>query len=414
MMIKRILILLLVIFLLPISVSAAEADENDLIRQIILYYGRNQRAAETDLCRLFDQLEEVNPEAAEDWHYIIEAWDQISSDAAPIGEVLPDGLPQDDSLCIIVMGYQLASGGGMKQELYQRLEVTLASAQKYPNAYILCTGGGTASGSHATEAGQMIWWLEKQGIPPERLIRENKSVSTEQNALFSLDLLQESCPQVKSLALISSDYHLRRCRLLFDAVIHLQNLESQYSIVGFAGAKASHKGFDEGFGKETKNLGTLMAMSLEHVPSPPVSLLTGLELTGITEYTRGDAPALRVLAQYDTGFVRDVTDRAEISGFSPDISGAQKIKAQYTENDITLETQIEIRILPLPATLPPTHPPTEDPETEPVPEQTLPIPAQEEPPLPASYWILPGIAISLILYCLLRSRPRGKYTKRKH
>ena len=59
------------------------------------------------------------------------------------------------------------------QELADRLNVALASAEKYPNAYILCTGGGTASkNAKVTEAGQMAQWLTDRGISQERIITE--------------------------------------------------------------------------------------------------------------------------------------------------------------------------------------------------------------------------------------------------
>ena len=41
----------------------------------------------------------------------------------------------------------------MKDELLGRLNVALSCAERYPKAYVLCTGGGTARNSpDATEA----------------------------------------------------------------------------------------------------------------------------------------------------------------------------------------------------------------------------------------------------------------------
>ena len=83
-----------------------------------------------------------------------------------------DGLPNDDST--------------MKDELVGRLQTALASAQKYPNAYVAVTGGGTAKNNpNAIEADQMAAWIIANGLDENRLIVENKSKSTVQNAQFT-------------------------------------------------------------------------------------------------------------------------------------------------------------------------------------------------------------------------------------
>ena len=57
---------------------------------------------------------------------------------------------------MVVLGYQLNADGTMRDELLERLRVAKASAEKYPNAYIVCTGGPTAyEDKTVTEAGRM-------------------------------------------------------------------------------------------------------------------------------------------------------------------------------------------------------------------------------------------------------------------
>ena len=106
----------------------------------------------------------------------------------------------------------------MKQELVDRLTVALTSAKLYPNAYIICTGGGTAADSDATEAGVMAQWLEDQGISPQRIIAEDRSMSTVDNAVNTYGLLLAEYPAVANLAVITSDYHIHRSVLFFGAV----------------------------------------------------------------------------------------------------------------------------------------------------------------------------------------------------
>ena len=123
-------------------------------------------------------------------------------------EVLPDGLPQDDSLCIVILGYGLHADGSMKEELIDRLVVGLASALKYPNAYVCVTGGATADNTNDTEAGQMASWLLDKGLEPGRILVEVRSYSTKENAQRVLNLLRANVPQVSAIAVVSSDYHI--------------------------------------------------------------------------------------------------------------------------------------------------------------------------------------------------------------
>ena len=106
----------------------------------------------------------------------------------------------------------------MRDELVERLKVMLSASEKYPNAIIVCTGGGTAADDPtATEAGRMAEWLEAQGVDPSRLIVEDRSLTTAQNAIYTFDILTERYPQVRQIAIISSDYHIATGTLLFGA-----------------------------------------------------------------------------------------------------------------------------------------------------------------------------------------------------
>ena len=121
----------------------------------------------------------------------------------------------------------------MREELIQRLKVMLAASEKYPQAVIVCTGGGTAADDpSATEAGRMAEWLKAQGVDPSRLIVEDHSLTTAQNAVFTFDLLAEKAPRVKQIAVISSDYHIATGTLLFGAEAILR--DSDIAVVGNA------------------------------------------------------------------------------------------------------------------------------------------------------------------------------------
>lgn len=215
-----------------------------IVRDLIDAYGRGGEAESETAEALLSELEASDPEEGALWREIMAYWRFTRTDMAVHCDAVPDGLPEDDSLCIAVLGYQLNPDGSMREELVGRLEAALACAERYPKAYVLCTGGGTASANaSATEADAMAAWLAEKGVAPERLIVENRSLSTVQNALFSCDILRAEYPQVKRFLVVSSSYHIPWGALLFDA----------------AGLKAAHEeGGDalrvaENFAYETQN-----------------------------------------------------------------------------------------------------------------------------------------------------------------
>ena len=155
-------------------------------------------------------LASLDPVLGEKWKRIMDLWE------VPVTG--NDHLPDDLTLCLVVLGFQLNPDGSMREELISRLEVVLEASKQYPKAFIVCTGGGTAADDPtATEAGRMAQWLEAQGVQASRLIVENKSLTTAQNAMYTLRMLEEQHPQISSLAVISSDYHIATGVLLFGA-----------------------------------------------------------------------------------------------------------------------------------------------------------------------------------------------------
>ena len=159
-------------------------------------------------------LASLDPSLGEKWTRIMDLWEA----PVTVNTKLPDGFPEDDSLCLVGLGFQLNPDGTMRDELVERLKVMLSASEKYPNAIIVCTGGGTAADDPtATEADRMAEWLEAQGVDPSRLIVEDHSLTTAQNAIYTFDILTERYPQVRQIAIISSDYHIATGTLLFGA-----------------------------------------------------------------------------------------------------------------------------------------------------------------------------------------------------
>ena len=189
-----------------------------IVEEMSVDYGSYGDEAKDRINTLLKELSAADKTAGARWNTIMDIWMSPQLGQPLNYDVLPDGLPDTDELCIVVLGFQLNPDGTMKDELIERLNVALNSAKKYPNAYIVCTGGGTAAeNAEASEAGEMAKWLEAQGVDRKRIIVEDNSITTAQNAIFTYDILTSVYPSVKKIAIVSSDYHIATGELLFKA-----------------------------------------------------------------------------------------------------------------------------------------------------------------------------------------------------
>ena len=217
----------------PAPEPAEQRSRQAIIEEMVVDYGSYGAEADARVEELLQELQTVDADAHARWTRIMALWET----PVTVNTALPDGLPEDDTLCLVALGFQLNPDGTMREELIERLKVLLEASQKYPNAILVCTGGGTAANDPtATEAGRMAEWLEAQGVDPARLVIEDHSLTTAQNAIYTFDLLSERHPQVKQIAIISSDYHIATGILLFGAEAILR--ESGMEIVSNASWKA--------------------------------------------------------------------------------------------------------------------------------------------------------------------------------
>lgn len=210
--VRNLCFLLFVAFLLlftPQCTANHVRPMDEIIREIVHTYYRNPLSSDDKLNALFQELEHVNLSTANSWKEIIAYWKYTDRNMAINSSAIPNDLDNTDQLCIVILGFELSHDGSMKDELIGRLQTALTCANQYPSAYVLCTGGGTASGNRdATEAEKMAQWLEKNGVSSNRILVENQSLTTTQNAEYSCKLLCDKAPQVSSVILVSSDYHI--------------------------------------------------------------------------------------------------------------------------------------------------------------------------------------------------------------
>lgn len=273
MKLRRILCIFVVVSVLFGSICSAEAVSQVSVetyaQKILNFYRCYQSDAWQQIGSLLNDMGKLDRKAAEKWSAIMEYWQWVDQKLELCYDVLPDGLPEDDSLGIVIMGYGLNADGSIRDELYRRLQVGLASAQKYPNAYIIVTGGPTAIYTDSTEAGMMKLWLLEQGINVSRIISEPRSLSTAENALFVHKKLTEQYPDIDSIAVVTSDYHIYRSYLDFAVVSHYYADGENSPAWHMVGHACSDPGYDR-----KEELSTHAA---------DIAYITGIEM----EYQRG-------------------------------------------------------------------------------------------------------------------------------
>ena len=404
---------LAMILLLPLTPRVQAENESAVApyaQQMLQYYLTYQEEAKTDIDRLLYEMGTIDASQADAWRSIMSSWSYAHSEMVLNPDVLPDGLPEDDSLCIVVLGYALASDGGMQRELVGRLNVALASAQKYPNAYILCTGGGTAADNKkVTEAGQMAAWLRNKGIDDSRIIVENRSYSTSQNAIYSYEILRDQYPQVKHLAMVTSDYHMSWGYMAFATKLALGvyvDLDPHMDIVSNAvySTNSQRRNLNNEYNQIIKITG--LDDSDYYVGS--LTRLTSLSVRGNLRYYVGDDLNLTVIAGYDNGYTQDVTAKAAITDVEMRIPGTRTIQIHYEENGVAINATADIEILYLAEGA--THP--SEPEVVLVEEVTPEATPQEPEKIP-----LPLLLILLVLlltaFWFLSERIKREKRRRK-
>lgn len=296
----------------------------------------------TDMTRVLDKIKAQSPKDFDLYSNLLKKWKYIETEMPlNIGEA-PNGLPNDKSLSIMTLGFGLNADGTMKDELVGRLEVTLAAAQKYPNAYVLVTGGVEKNGW--TEGIRMRDWLLSKGVDEKRIIVEHQSADTKQNMSFSFDLLHQH-PEIKKVLLISSEYHLRRSSILFYAESLLKANEWREEPIELAGNVGWLR---DDLRVESMNQKLNSLKGILDVPAPqklPFSQLKNIDVKLPATVGLGEKLTPKVTAEYDQeNFKRDVSRLVTISGYDSTQVGSQTVTVSYRENGIVKTQQSQLTI----------------------------------------------------------------------
>jgi uncharacterized SAM-binding protein YcdF (DUF218 family) len=122
-----------------------------------------------------------------------------------------------DADWLIVLGAGLR-GEELSKTLHLRMDTALSFLDAHPRCQVIVTGG-RGFGETRTEAEAMADYLVKRGVGRSRVFLEEKATSTIENLRLSKVLLQHhGGPPPWKAAVVTSDFHLLRARMLAERV----------------------------------------------------------------------------------------------------------------------------------------------------------------------------------------------------
>lgn len=107
---------------------------------------------------------------------------------------------------LIVLGNRLNDDGSITKYQVERLEMALEIIKKYKPIKVILSGGIANPIPNKSEAEAMEEYLLNKGVDASLLIKEDKSHSTGENALYSVPLAKDL--GAETIIVCTSDYHL--------------------------------------------------------------------------------------------------------------------------------------------------------------------------------------------------------------
>jgi uncharacterized SAM-binding protein YcdF (DUF218 family) len=118
---------------------------------------------------------------------------------------------------VVVLGSGLKDGGRVTPLLASRLErgyqVFQALVARGKTSPVLIVSGGKGGDEQLSEAEAMARYLAERGAPADRVIREDRSRSTEENLAFSKAIMERSRPDYRCI-IVTSNFHVFRAAII--------------------------------------------------------------------------------------------------------------------------------------------------------------------------------------------------------
>ena len=130
-------------------------------------------------------------------------------------------IPKADAIVLLGGATSGLTHGGDMGNLNESADriVTTLKLFKLSKAPLIILTGGAANGG-VSEASLMRDILELMGIPLEAIILEEKAIDTRHNAELTAKILRDQ--QARKILLVTSAYHMRRAKWIFDRTLDLE------------------------------------------------------------------------------------------------------------------------------------------------------------------------------------------------
>jgi uncharacterized SAM-binding protein YcdF (DUF218 family) len=138
------------------------------------------------------------------------------------GPVFASSTFQSNGHAIVVLGLVLRDDGSMEPALEARMRTALDAAKNDPQAYVVVSGAdGRKHG--LKQAHVMAAWLKEAGVADERILMEDQSMDTKDNALRTAKILAEH--DVHEIKLVTSKFHSPRATMSLREALRRTALE---------------------------------------------------------------------------------------------------------------------------------------------------------------------------------------------
>ena len=135
---------------------------------------------------------------------------------------------------VIVLGAGLR-GDKPSKALASRLNAALEYYQENPDTVIVVSGG-QGDDELISEALAMEIYLTERGVPISSIIKEDRSTSTEENFLFSKDILDSRFDKDYTALYVTNEYHIFRAGLIakragVENATHISGVSPWYIVI---------------------------------------------------------------------------------------------------------------------------------------------------------------------------------------
>ena len=248
---KRILALLLALFLLLSCASAEEEEFSvsnhneeafvELLTALVRAYEKPSEEDGETIDSLLQDILDISENDYEIAEAITSHWRKVYLDPdyplrmyhsgeETASELEETGLENSDAHAFVVLGYKLYNGE-MTKELKGRCRAAAAAARSYPGAILVCSGGATGENNpqRHTEAGEMRKYLVKNcGIDKSRIFIDEKARDTVENAVNTFEILREQ--GIRTITIVTSSYHQKWGQAIYNAMNALYRQRFDYSV----------------------------------------------------------------------------------------------------------------------------------------------------------------------------------------